>query len=140
MAFIEGSPVCPNREFQPIGFITVVAPEHTTVWNVSLVLDSLIDAARFVVDMDERMMTAPGMFPDPKPGYAMWEGEPGDATIALVWRDPDNYGMESDTVGGFAGRMPSVGEGHTSSDDLVDLAHLILRRVLGYVDLIETCQ
>lgn len=140
LAFIEGSPVSPNQEFQPIGFITVVAPEHTTVWNVSIVLDSSIDAARFVVDMDERMMTAPGMFPDPKPGYVMWEGEPGDATIALVWRDPDTYGIESDTVEGFAGRLPSVGEGRTSSDDLVDLAHLILRKVLGYVDLIETGQ
>lgn len=110
----------------------VVAPgDSTTPWSVEFLLHPRQwNAARFTVDVGSGFMAAPGMTPDAKPGYVMWDVE--EERAAIVFRDPDRseFGGTIESVDGY---LPDT-DGVLFADDFADLAQLLAEIATGWRD------
>lgn len=114
------------------GLTVVVAPgDSTTPWSVEFLFDPRQwNAAQFTVDVGSGFMAAPGMTPDAKPGYVIWEVE--EARAAIVFRDPDRSELGA-TIESLDGYLPET-DGQLFADDLADLAQLVAEIATGWRD------
>jgi hypothetical protein len=114
------------------GIAVALAPgDSATPWSVTFTYGAWDEAAFFTVDVGAGFMSAPGMTPDAKPGYVMWDT--AESRVAIVYRDPDRSVVDSETDGEFDGFLP---EGATRfyANDVADLAQLIAELAIGWRD------
>ena len=107
--------------------VLVVPGDSLTVWQVSLLFDEWDCAAHFVVDIGGGFAAAPGMTPDPKPGYVMWD--PGEGSVALVFRDSDGSGLGTRELS--IDPLPDY-EGPRQGPELAELAQAIAEAAIGW--------
>lgn len=112
------------------GLVVVLSPGNSeTPWHVSLRMEER-NAAVFSVDMDDSVMTAPGMFPDPIHGYAVWVADGG--RVAMAFDDTEGDGVNARVITDFDGHLPEIDSDHVYADDVADLAQLIADVAIGW--------
>lgn len=109
--------------------VTVAPGDSTSPWSVEFLFDRREwNAARFTVDVGSGFMAAPGMTPDPKPGFVMWDVD--EQRVAIIVRDPDRAELRASTSA-FDGYLPDT-DRQLFADDLADLAQVVAEIATGW--------
>lgn len=106
--------------------IALVPGDSQTVWRVDLKILGP-DSAAFEVDIGTGFLAAPGMPPDPKPGFAMWD--PDSGSLGVAYRDPDRAGVGAAILENVD--LPAIDDA-LSVDQVGDLALLFAEVAIGW--------